>query len=61
MRYRARIGITYNGVRHEAGEDVDDVPEQSVGWLLARGHIEPVQEDKGESGKRAARKAGQDA
>lgn len=26
-------------VRREAGEEVSDLPEQSITWLLAQGHI----------------------
>ena len=47
--YRVLNGINYPGKdgkekRAEPGETVDDLPEHdgSIDWLLAKGHIEPV-------------------
>lgn len=39
--YRALTGLTYPPDRVvEPGQVVDDIPPQSVKWLLASGHIE---------------------
>lgn len=46
--YRIKIGMDYNGQRHEAGEIVTDVPLESLGWLLEQHCIEPVLEGGGE-------------
>lgn len=43
--YRARVGMNYRGKRVEAGELVDDLPEESVEWLLRDGHIEKVEDE----------------
>lgn len=42
--YRALTGLNYGDKRVEAGELVDDLPEESVEWLLNDGHIEKVED-----------------
>lgn len=43
MPYRVLTGLSYPpDKRAEAGEIVDDIPSQSVKWLLTAGHIEDV-------------------
>ncbi len=42
--YRALVGLSFPPDRRvEAGEVASDIPPQSVKWLLAAGHIEPVE------------------
>lgn len=36
--------IAYNGKRAESGEVVNDLPGESIKWLLEGGYIEPVGE-----------------
>lgn len=43
--YRALVGLSYSTKMVEAGDLVDDIPEESVGWLLTDGCIEKVEED----------------
>lgn len=43
-RYRVLTGLNFGGKRAEPGEVRDDIPEQSVDWLLKRGAIEEVDE-----------------
>lgn len=49
-RYRALVGLNYppygkgtDEKRVEPGEVCDDIPPQSIPWLLADGHIEKVE------------------
>ena len=42
-KFRVLAGMNYNGKRVEPGDEVDDLPEQSVKWLLKRGAIEEVE------------------
>lgn len=43
MPYRALNGLSYPpDKRVEAGDIVNDLPPNSVKWLLARGHIEEM-------------------
>lgn len=45
--YRALVGLSYPPDRRvEAGEVADDIPPQSVKWLLAAGNIEPAEGKK---------------
>lgn len=50
-RYRVLAGLNYppNGKgaerRAEPGDLIDDLPTQSVSWLLEDGSIEPVEEE----------------
>ena len=49
--YRVLVGLTYGpkGKRAEPGDVVNDLPAESVRWLLADGRIEEVQaEEEGE-------------
>jgi len=41
-RYLVKNGLNYGQRRVEAGEIVDDIPRQSIHWLLRDGHIEVV-------------------
>lgn len=50
-KYKLLVGLTYpRGVGEEeqvpAGTVVDDIPEDSVGWLLEQCCIEPVEGKK---------------
>jgi hypothetical protein len=38
--YRVLTGLNYGDKRADAGDLVDDLPEKSVKWLLADGHIQ---------------------
>ena len=55
--YRVNIGINYPpGRRAEAGDVVNDLPPESLAWLLADGVIEPVaglvaENEEGEEGE----------
>ncbi len=40
--YKARVGLNYGDKRVEAGEVVDDIPAESVEWLLESNCIEEV-------------------
>jgi hypothetical protein len=44
-KYKILDGLTFGGeeMRAEAGEERDDLPTESVEWLLAAGHIERVE------------------
>ncbi len=43
--YRVLTGLDYPPARRaEPGDIVDDIPKASVKWLIAGGHIEPVNE-----------------
>lgn len=45
-KYRCLNGISYpKGKRAEAGDVVDDLPAQSIKWLLEQGEIEEVNDD----------------
>lgn len=41
--YRVLVGLNYGDVRREPGDVVDDLPADSVAWLLAQGCIEPAE------------------
>lgn len=42
-KYRVLTGLDYPPLkRAEHGDIVDDLPKESVKWLLAQGHIEEV-------------------
>lgn len=45
-RWRARVGLDYTtpvgSRRAEAGDTVDDLPADAVGWLLEQHLIEPA-------------------
>ena len=43
-RYRVKVGMNYGNQRAEPGDVRDDIPEQSIKWLLKRGAIEEVDE-----------------
>lgn len=43
-RYRVIHGLDYDGKRAEPGEIREDIPVNSVPWLLDGGHIETVDE-----------------
>ena len=56
-RYRVLHGIDVmapNGKpkRHEAGTVTDDIPKESVRWLLDQHHIEEVEDDPAEVSSR---------
>lgn len=42
--YEVLTGLNYKDIRAEPGDVVTDLPAQSAKWLLAQGHIRPVQE-----------------
>lgn len=42
-RYLCKVGMDYHGKRAEAGDVVDDLPAESIPWLLSDGLIEPAQ------------------
>lgn len=42
--YRVLNGLNYGDTRREPGDLADDIPVQSVKWLLQQGHIEAVEE-----------------
>lgn len=44
-RYRTLTALSYDGHRVPAGEVRDDIPPQSVSWLLQRGHIERAEKE----------------
>ena len=41
--YKVLVVMEYGKVRREPGDIADDVPKQSVSWLLEQGAIEPVE------------------
>lgn len=41
-KYRAVVGLNYGDVRVEAGDVVDDIPEDSLDWLLEGNYIVKV-------------------
>jgi hypothetical protein len=41
-RYTVRVGLNYRGLRREPGEVVDDLPEDSIEWLVAQGCVTPL-------------------
>lgn len=43
-KYRVKTGLDYGGVRREVDDVVDDIPRQSIGWLVEQGLIEVVDE-----------------
>lgn len=45
-KYRVKTGLDYGGVRREVDDVVDDIPRQSIGWLMEQGLIEVVDESK---------------
>ena len=45
-KYRVVRGLDYGRKRAEPGDIVDDIPEKSLDWLLAQGHIEEVKPKK---------------
>ena len=58
-KYRVLHGIDFmasNGKakRHEAGTVTDDIPKESVRWLLDQHHIEEVEDDPAEARDRTA-------
>lgn len=53
MGYLAKVGLNYpdpqnpgQEKRAEAGERCDDLPKDSIGWLLEQGYIEKVKDKK---------------
>lgn len=45
MKYRALVGLDYPpGRRAEPGDVVEDLPRESIGWLLRDGLIEPAEQ-----------------
>lgn len=50
-RFRVMAGLNYPAggvnVRAEAGAVVDDLPAESVPWLLEQGYVEPVDDAPG--------------
>lgn len=41
-RYRARVGLDYNGRRFEPGDELKQLPAKSAPWLLEQGLIEVI-------------------
>lgn len=41
-KYKALTGLNYGDTRLEAGDVVEDLPEDSIGWLLDCNAIEKV-------------------
>lgn len=48
-------GLSYDGKRAEPGDEVDDIPTESVTWLLERGAITR----KSAPARKAKKKAGE--
>lgn len=52
MKYKVLNGLSYSAkgkpARAEVGDIVDDLPKASVGWLLAQGHIEVLEDEGGD-------------
>jgi hypothetical protein len=46
--YRVLVGIDYLGKRAEAGDVVNDLPRNSVAWLLRDGIVERVAKTESE-------------
>lgn len=45
--YQVLTGINFPpGKRAEAGDIRDDIPAQSIPWLLEQGHIKPAKKGK---------------
>lgn len=42
VKYRALVGLDFEDKRVEAGEEVEDLPEDSVKWLLEGNYIRRV-------------------
>lgn len=40
--FKVLTGLNVPGKRFEVGDVTDAIPVESIGWLLAQGHIEPV-------------------
>ncbi len=56
-RYRVLHGVTFmtkagKEVRIEPGKLTDDLPKESIGWLLDQRHIEEVEDDPAEASAR---------
>jgi hypothetical protein len=56
-KYRVLHGVTFmtkagKEVRIERGKTTDDLPKESIGWLLAQRHIEEVEDDPKEARER---------
>lgn len=51
-KYLVKTGLDYKAkgkpVRREPGAEVGDLPAKSIEWLLARGHIVPIEDEKKE-------------
>lgn len=47
--YRVLVGIDYLGKRAEAGDVVNDLPRNSVAWLLRDGIVERVAKTESET------------
>ena len=49
QRYEVLKGLSYydNRARGEVGDIVDDLPAESIAWLLEQGCIKPVAESEG--------------
>lgn len=43
--YKILVGLDYKNIRREPGDIADDIPKQSVPWLLEQGAIESVAEE----------------
>lgn len=41
-KYKALVGLSYGDKYVEPGDVVDDVPEESLGWLLEGNYISKV-------------------
>ena len=44
-RWRVLVGLSYAGRDVAAGEIVDDIPEESLPWLIEQGLIAPAAEE----------------
>jgi hypothetical protein len=43
VSYEVLTSLNYGDRRAESGETVDDLPEESIEWLLDQGHIKRVE------------------
>lgn len=43
--YKVLTGLDYKNIRREPGDIADDIPKQSIQWLLEQGAIEPIAEE----------------
>lgn len=45
VEYEVLVGLNYGDRRAEEGEIVNDLPEESLGWLLEQSYVREVVEE----------------